>query len=78
MYTLPSALGWKQTFGSRGRPQSPARGGKEALTESEAEPLLQPHRTSHLGEGERGNTAHIIIPKEKKGKGAQPRRGIQK
>lgn len=49
--TLPSALGWKRTFGSRGQPRSPAHGGKEALTESEAVPLFRPHRTSHLGEG---------------------------
>lgn len=48
-HTLPSALGWKQTFGSRGRPQSPAHGGKAALTESESVPLCQPHRMSHLG-----------------------------
>lgn len=62
-HTLPSALGWKQTFGSRGRPRSPARGGKEALTECEAVPLCRPHRTSHLERGVRGegNTAHIII-----------------
>lgn len=49
--TLPAALGRKQTFGSRGRPQSPAGRGKEALTVCESEPLLRPHRTSHLGEG---------------------------
>ncbi len=60
-HTLPSALGWKRTFGSRGRPRSPAHGGKEALTECEAVPLCRPHRTSHLGRGGWGNTAHIII-----------------
>lgn len=53
-HTLPSALGWKQRFGSRGRPQSPAHGGKEALTECEAVPLCRPHRTSHLGQGGEG------------------------
>lgn len=50
-HTLPSALGWKRMFGSRGRPRSPARGGKEALTVCEAVPLCRPHRTSHLGRG---------------------------
>ena len=53
-HTLPSALGWKRTFGSRGRPRSPAHGGKEALTECEAVPLCRPHRTSHLGRGGEG------------------------
>lgn len=48
-HTLPSALGWKRMFGSLGQPRSPARGGKEALTECEAVPLCRPQRTSHLG-----------------------------
>lgn len=53
-HTLPTALGWKWTFGSRGRPRSPAHGGKEALIECEAVPLFRPHRTSHLGRGDQG------------------------
>lgn len=53
-HTLPSALGSKQMFGNRGRPQSPAHGGKEALTEREAAPLCRPHRMSHLGRGGEG------------------------
>lgn len=53
-HALPSALGWKQMFGNRGRPRSPAHGGKEALTECEAAPLCRPHRTSHLGRGGEG------------------------
>lgn len=57
-HTLPSALGWKRTFGSRGRPRSPVHGGKEALTESEAVPLCRPHRTSHLGRGVREHSPH--------------------
>lgn len=57
-HTLPSALGWKRMFGSRGRPQSPAHGGKEALTECEAVPLCRPHRTSHLGWGVREYSPH--------------------
>lgn len=57
-HTLPAALGWKRTFGSRGRPRSPAHGGKEALTECEAVPLCRPHRTSHLGRGVREHSPH--------------------
>lgn len=57
-HTLPAALGWKRTFGSRGRPRSPARGGKEALTECAAVPLCRPHRTSHLGRGVREHSPH--------------------
>lgn len=53
-HTLPAALGWKRTFGSRGQPRSPAHGGKEALTECAAVPLCRPHRTSHLGRGDEG------------------------
>lgn len=52
---------WKQTFGSRGRPQSPAHGGKEALTECEAVPLCLPHRTSHLGWGVREHSPHDYL-----------------
>ena len=47
-HTLPSAPEWTQTFGSRGPPQSPAGGGRAALTASAAGPLFPPHRTSHL------------------------------
>lgn len=57
-HTLPSALEWKRMFGSQGRPQSPAHGGKEALTENEAVPLFRPHRTSHLGWGVREHSPH--------------------
>lgn len=57
-HTLPAALGWKRTFGSRGQPRSPAHGGKEALTECVVVPLCRPHRTSHLGRGMREHSLH--------------------
>lgn len=57
-HTLPAALGWKRTFGSRGQPRSPAHGGKEALTECAVVPLCRPHRTSHLGRGVREHSPH--------------------
>lgn len=57
-HTLPAALEWKRTFGSRGQPRSPAHGGKEALTECAVVPLCRPHRTSHLGRGMREHSPH--------------------